>query len=191
VVDGQFGDPVPAVVQLGRNVAVALPVEVDPVECFGAVGLECTPEVVDVGAGESGQSGLDVRRDRLRYRVLPVATPAADAVVPVGQFVEESRDIGGVVLSVRVHRDDEFARGLFDAGVERRALSEVARQQHADDFLVFGRQVQDGLPRPVRAAVVDDDHLDRPVDGVVVEHSQYLGDEVGDVVRLVVRREDD
>ena len=70
-------------------------------------------------------------------------------------WVDVRRDLGGVVLQVPVHGDDDFAPGVVESGLQTGRLPEVlAEFDHLDVFvlLINGPKQRIG---PVAAAVVD------------------------------------
>ncbi len=132
----------------------------------------------------------DHRRQPARHeRVLAVAPPAGHDVVAGVEGREQARDVGGVVLEVAVHGDDDLAGGVIDAGRERGGLSEVAHQAHE----VHARIVAGGRDQArigvVVAAVVDEHDLAR--EPQAIGGRLELGDQGLGVRGLVVDGDDD
>jgi len=71
----------------------------------------------------------------------------------------EPGDVGGLVLQVAVHRDDDASTGTDDAGVHRRVLAEIALERHDPYARIRGMQPLEDGEGAVRGAVVDEDQL--------------------------------
>ena len=128
-------------------------------------------------------------RQRLVQRILPALLPARDEIEALRQRRREIGDLGRVVLTVAVHRDDDAAaRGGEPVG-ERRRLAEVTPQ--LDDAHVvasFGEPAHD-RKRPVGGAVVHEDDLERGA--ARSQRLVDLGNERLEAVRLVVNGDDE
>ena len=59
---------------------------------------------------------------------LAILLPARDDVVALLHLGHERRDLGGHVLAVAVHRDDDVAAALVEPDAERGRLAEVPAQ---------------------------------------------------------------
>src|SRR5215475_8017389 len=96
-------------------------VERDLIENFAAVGLEGCAKIVNVDSAELGHqpvraAGGDAPQPEI---VDALFAPAADDVVTLGDFFEENRNIGGIMLQVAIHGDDELAARVIETGGER------------------------------------------------------------------------
>src|SRR5256885_11665264 len=104
-------------------------------------------------------------------------------------MAEELLDVGGVVLEIAVHRNDDVAAGVLDAAGHRRRLSEVETEADGAKgrFLarVRGELGEGAVLRPV----VDADDLVRSAQAV--QHAEQLVEQRLDVGLLVVKRDDD
>ena len=109
----------------------------------------------------AGDAVEDLRRDAARERVAALRLPAGDEVVALVELREQPRDLGRVVLQVAVDRDDDLARGLAEAGVERGRLAEVAAQPDDADVVVRVVESRERAEGAVGRAVVDEDRLPR------------------------------
>src|SRR5450631_3872492 len=100
-----------------RDEAVELSVKRNLPENFAAVGFKGGAEVVDVDAAQLGHEpvGATGRKAAQPEIVDAILAPAADDVVALGNFLEEQRDVGGVVLQVAVHGDDVFPPGMVES----------------------------------------------------------------------------
>ena len=104
--------------------------------------------------------------------VLAVLAPAGADVEALVELREQLGDVGGIVLQVAIHRDDDLAGGEIEAGHHRGGLAEIAAEMddfHARDSRRRGAS-SDGLAAVV-AAVIDENQLPRPAD-----RSHNLGD---------------
>ena len=93
------------------------------------------------------------------------------------------------MLQVAVHRDHGLAPSDVEPGRQRDLVAEVARQPDDLDAWVAGMQLDGQTVGAVAAAVVDEDDLPGPVQGV--EHRRQLLDESRQHLLLVVQRDDD
>ena len=124
-----LGDPEAGLRGDHRDVPVQLAVDDDRVDHIAAVGLEAAVEVVQRDAGRLAHRPVEeARRQRLVEGVLAALLPAGHEVVALLERRDEVGDLGGVVLAVAVHRDDDVAAGGGEAVRERRRLAEVAPQ---------------------------------------------------------------
>ena len=72
--------------------------------------------------------------------VLAIGPQAQHGVVSFVDFFQEQGDVGGVVLQVAVHGDEDVAGGEVDAGLEGGGLAEVAAQaNHLDARVAPGQ----------------------------------------------------
>ena len=83
-----------------------------------AVGLEGGAEVVDIDAAQFGHQPVGTtRRNAAQPEIVDaLLAPSADNVVAFGNFLQEARDVGGIVLQIAVHGDDVFAAGVVETG---------------------------------------------------------------------------
>src|SRR5439155_26251700 len=90
-------------------------------------------------------------------------------VVPLFPVIEERWDQDGWMLKVRVERDDDIARRVFEASCQSRLMADVSTQcQIADARVGRGQRVQD-LQRAVARAVVDVEDLNVVVGPQAIE----------------------
>src|SRR6516162_3498112 len=81
--------------------------------------------------------------------------PAAYNINLAAACSQQTRDLVGIILQVRVHSYYDFAVRSSKTGGKRRGLAEVPPQANAMDAGIFASQVADDLPRTVRAAIID------------------------------------
>ena len=93
--------------------------------------------------------------------VVAVLAPAAHHVGARVERRDQARDLAGRVLEVRVERHDRVGGAAREAREHRRVLSEVAREPDRREARIAPRGLLEQRPRPVAAAVVDDDRAPR------------------------------
>ena len=140
-----------------------LPIDAeDGSERIARVGVVGTAEVGDVGRREAAQHPVDeLRGKRAPPGVFAPPAPAGCDVRAVRDGADQLREVGGLVLQISVHRDDDVAAGANEARVHRRMLAEVALEANRLDPRVARVQSLDRRPGAVARAVVHDDHLER------------------------------
>ena len=94
-----------------------------------------------------------------------------------------------VVLQVAVHRDQDLAPGVLDAGRHGRRLAVVAPELHDAKSRVVPGDVDGKLKGAVTAAVIDEHHLER--DAQWLDRLDDGRVHAPDVVLLVVEGNDD
>ena len=167
VADGHLDDFCADPFGVGDDEAVHFAVEVEALDDFAAVGLEGAAVVVD----REFQVGLDEVVEDLGGEgpdtgVLAVLAPAADDVgVFAFEEVEHCGDVGGVVLEVAVHGDDDAAAGEVEAGGEGGGLAEVAAKADEADLREARGCGAEGVPGAVGGAVIDEDGLGGAAEG--------------------------
>src|SRR5258708_39631924 len=117
------------------NKAVHFSVKGHLLEDFAAVGLEGGSEVVNVDAAQLGHEpvGAAGRKAAQPEIVYAVLAPSADDVIPLGDFFQENRNVGGIVLQIAVHGDDVFAAGVIQSGGWTCRLAKGAAQPYNRD----------------------------------------------------------
>src|SRR5687768_9113616 len=96
--------------------------------------------------------------------------------------------MSGIVGEVRVHLEDELVAVIYrpvEPGDIRGPEAQFAGPMDDVDPRVGGRELVGKRSGPVRRAVVDDEHLESRV------LSQYLRHDRGEIVALVVGRDND
>jgi hypothetical protein len=103
---------------------------------------------------------VDLGGKRLRGRVVPVHAPRRDQVRALLHPAEELRDLLGLILEIRVHREDDRVAALVEPGRERGRLAEVpAKANDAGVLRVAHIERLEELRGAVPAAVVHEDDL--------------------------------
>ena len=71
--------------------------------------------------------------------VLTLNAPAADHVVPGVDVFEHHGDIGGVVLQISIHQDNDIADRMINTGGNGGGLTKVTAQDDCPEMVrVFG-----------------------------------------------------
>src|SRR3954447_525665 len=125
VIHGQLGHAEAEMMREHRDEAMALAVELDVLEHFGAVRLKPAVHVVELHTGRyTSRAVVDLRDEAPHEWVLPVALPTGHEVIALVELREQIGNLGCVVLEIGVHRDDDVALCDGDPGIEGRCLSE-------------------------------------------------------------------
>ena len=113
----------------------------------------------------------------------------ADDVVTRRNFLDEHRDIVGIVLQIAIHGDDVLAARVIESSGEARGLSEIAAQLHNRHSAVHRSDLPQHGERLVARAVIDENDLK----ALAIRFHDRLQTiiEVGDVLLLVMQRYDD
>ena len=120
----------------------------------------------------------------LRFLRQPVTTSK-----PSSSLAIIARDVGGIVLAVGVHGDDDSPRRGAKAGVEGRRLPGVATEEERLEVFALAGGLPQELDAAVAAAVVDGDDL--VLFARRREHRLELVEQRNDVLALVVDGKDD
>ena len=143
---------------------------------------------MDVDAAQLGHEPVGAARGEAAQPEIidAILAPAADDVVALGNFFEEQRNVGGIVLQVAVHGDDVFAAGVVESSGEAGGLAKIAAQLDDGHAAVDGGNLAQQRERAVDRAVIDQHHLE----GLAARFHHGLKPrvEVGDVLLLVVER---
>src|SRR5512138_3112505 len=133
----------------------------EPFERGAAIDLERAPDVGErVAEHPPANRVRDARGSAAEPAVLALPSNSGDDV-RVAELLEKERDVGGIVLAVRVERDHDLAAHELEPRDERRALPRLAREVHADDAGARERRLADPGAAFVLAPVVDQDDLVR------------------------------
>jgi hypothetical protein len=140
----------------------------------------------------------DARDDAVRHPahpvaldrgILPLPAPAGHHVVTFRELLEQRRDVGGVVLQVRVDGNQHLSRRVVDGRHHGGRLAVVpAKLEHLEPRVLRGEPPQHGHGA-VGAAVVDgDDFVGHPE---FLHHRGDLLDQQREVLLLVEDRGQD
>ena len=143
------------------NEPVHFSIETDMLQDFAPVTLEGASVVAEADAADPADDSIGGARweNPGQPRVLPILSPAADHIVPLVKFVQDLRNVGGIVLEIGIHGNDDPALGMIETCRQGRRLSEVASElQHQDMMVPFGEIGQDSTAS-VAASVVDEENL--------------------------------
>ena len=158
VVDGNLGQNNAQARGDGGNEAVHLAVETEILDDFPAEGFEGASVVVQFDSGDPGDQPVGDHGGNAAGQppVLAVLSPAADDVEPGFDFFQKMREIGRVVLKIRVHGDDDLAPGVFESGRYRGGLAEILPEADDPHSGIGGADILEDGERCVGASVVDE-----------------------------------
>ncbi len=182
---GQFGHLEAARVGQRGYEAMKLALQPDLVHDVGAVGLQAAVVIVQAHARRPAHDGVE---HATRYEAPPgivaFTLPAAHQIVALVEYRQQPRQLCRIVLQVGVHRHDGSALRCAEAGGQGGRLAEVPAQPQAAHPLIAPRERADRLPRPIDAAVVDEDHLE--IEPVLIRHVRDFAVEQLESAALVV-----
>src|SRR5687767_4564701 len=108
------------------DIAVELSVELELLDGFRPIQLESAVEVAELEAARGAHGQVeDLRWERLVDGVVPRLLPAAHDVIALFELREKAGYLLGIVLQIRVQRENEASAYAAKAGVERRSFAEV------------------------------------------------------------------
>ena len=110
MVDRELGDSVAPIVGQDGQEAMELAVHPQVPHDVGAVGLEAAVEIVQAEARDTADHGVeDARWDPAGDRIAPLHLPAGHQVEAFVELRQQARDLGRIVLQVRVDGDDDVS----------------------------------------------------------------------------------
>jgi hypothetical protein len=120
VADGDLGDACPFPGGVDRDETVHLAVEAHVFEDLPPVGLERAAIIVQRHMEQRRDQPIgDDRRQSAGQRiVLARHAPARDDIEALSELGEEPRNVGGIVLAVAVHRDDDVAAAVLNRRIK-------------------------------------------------------------------------
>src|SRR6185369_12081811 len=171
-----------------RNKPMQLSVELQLFDHLATISLECRPEVMQLQTTQfrhqpicdaAGKSSRDPS-------ILPLITPAADNVVAFAEFRDECRDLGGIVLEIAVHRNDDFTAREVEPSLQSGSLSKVLAQTDNGDARVRIGNFRKNLGCLIAASIVHEN------DFIITVEFRHRCHDAGiqrtDVVFLVIKR---
>jgi len=138
---------------------------------------------------ESLLTGLGQDLDLLTFRGTLMLMVGLDLEVRVGEVLDESGNVGRVVLQVSVERGGDLTAHRPESGLERTALPVLAVEGEDPDAAVHGRDLAHVFEASVTASIVDEEQLD--ASGLISQHLEDLAVEGLEGVALVVDGDDD
>lgn len=78
-------------------------------------------------------------KDAGEERILSFPPPAADDVISLLQFLQDSRDVGRIVLKIGVKGNYDPTSRIFEASRNRSRLSKIPNKLEEEDLLVSCR----------------------------------------------------
>ena len=164
-------------------------VELQTFQTFAAKSFERTARIHDVVAGHPVTEGVgDAGGKALPPPILPAVANTANGV-PVGQHLDEARNVDWVILQVPVERHDGRALGQMETRRQGRRLAQIALETRHADAGIGLLGALEFVRRPVPTAVVHKEEFERP--GPSRECSAQFLNQRGDVSRFVKDRNND
>ena len=191
MVDDDFGDLGAVPLRVDGEEAVHLAIEPDALDDLAPIRLQRAAEVVQAHAAHEGDEavGHDARGVALDGVVLAVLAPAAHDVEALFELGEQERDVGGVVLEVAIHRDDDVTAGEIEASHHRGGLAEIAAEMDDLHALVAAGDLVEQLIGAVGRAVIDEDELPRLAD--LLHCGPHAIVELGNISGFIADRDGD
>ena len=95
----------------------------------------------------------------------------------------------GIVLQIAIHSDDVFAARVIETSGEPGSLAEIAAKFHHGDTAVYGSNLAQHREGVIAGAIIHQHNFERFTSGL---HDRFQAVvEVGDVLLLVMQRDDD
>ena len=150
MVHREFGDAEALGVGEDGGESVEFAVEANVLGDLDAVGLEAAVEVVELDTGDVADGGVEeFARHGLAHGILAALLPSRDEVITLIDRLDEAGDLGGVVLEIAVHGDDEVVVDRGEPGGETSGLAEVATMAKTTDMGIARGEVGDHGPGAV------------------------------------------
>ena len=93
--------------------------------------------------------------------VLPVFSPTGNDVEPFIKFVQQTRDVGRIILHIGVHRNQHLAARRMDARSHRRRLTVVSSQSDHAYARVFRGKFAQHIQASIARTIVNVDDFGR------------------------------
>jgi hypothetical protein len=93
-------------------------------------------------------------------------TPAHHDIIPLLDLLHEQGNVGGIILQIGVHGDQDLARCMVDACYHGRSLAMIAPELDHTDARINVRQGFTAHESIVRTAIVDEEDLEAPSHGL-------------------------
>src|SRR5438132_4701210 len=145
-----------------RNETMQFTVERNLFQNVAAVGLEGRAKIVDIDTAQFSHQPVSTEgRDAAQPEIIDAAlAPSTDDIVAFGDFFQEYRDIGRVVLQIAVHGDDVLAAGMIKSGGQSGGLAKIQAQLDDRDTAIHGSDFAQQLESPVTGAIVHEDEFE-------------------------------
>ena len=124
--------------------------------------LERAPGVVDAVMGKHIPHAVgDSGRQFLDQPILSLLPPSAHEIMGIS-IGEEFQDVFAVLLKVAVYLDDNVSERLIEARFERAGLAVISIEVENPNLSVLCGHAIQRLTAAVAAAIVHEDHFERP-----------------------------
>jgi hypothetical protein len=98
--------------------------------------------------------GDDRRYPPCPEAILPVLSPSANHIKTFFYLRKDSRYIGGIILEISVHADNNFTACIFESRRHRRSLTEIFSEAHYLHSRILSVDPLEDLESLVSAAVI-------------------------------------
>src|SRR5467141_2953125 len=138
-----------------------LPIEGEVLNNLSAVGLEGSAKVMQWDSRKLSHGPIRnaARQAAGKPSVFPFRAPTTNDVEAFVKFFDERRNLGGIVLQIAVHGDDDFASGGVKPRLQRRSLTKVSPQSDHTNARICFLNIPKNCGAAVCAPVVDEDDL--------------------------------
>ncbi len=191
VADGDFANRGAVPRRESGNETVQFAVKGDLLQNLAPIGFESRAEVMDIHAAEFGHQPICTARGKAAQPEIVDAAfaPSADDVIALGNFFQEQRYVGGIVLQVAIHGDDVVAAGMIEAGGESGGLPKVAAQADDRDAAIDRGNFTQHVEGTVAGAVIDKDDFKAGAMGLHDGLEAIV--QIGDILLLIVQGHND
>jgi len=161
------------------------------VDDFAAVRLEGGSKIVDVYAAELRHQPIGAARGKAAHHEVidALLTPPAHDVITLGDLLQKTRNVIGIMLKVAIHGDDVFAGGVIESRSEGRSLAKVSAQLDYRNPTVNGRDLAEQMEGEIRTAIVNEDEFE--AFGMGFHHPFQAVIENGYVLLFVMKGDND
>src|SRR5581483_4491490 len=149
----------------GWNEPVQFTVKRNLLQNLATIGLERRSKVVDIDSAQFGHHPVGAAgRDAAQPQIIdPALPPAADDVIPLGDFLQKYGNIRRIVLQVTIHGDDVLTAGMIESCGQGGCLAEVTGQANNGHAAIYGSDFAQQREGAVAGAVVNKDDLEAAV----------------------------
>lgn len=161
MIDLHFSDGDSQLAGDSRNEAVKFSIKLDIFDDFFPEGFQSAAVVVKFNPGDRRNQpvGDDGRKAAAEEFVFPLPPPAADDVVSCFDLLDKKRDVMGIVLEIRVERDDNITPGMVESCRKGRSLAKVFSEFDDFDSVILPVKTFQRKKGFILASVIDEDDL--------------------------------
>ena len=174
---GDLRDAKAARVREHRNEPMQFAVDGDLASDVGSEQLQAAVVIVQLESRQTADHPVENATGKnFVPRIEPSLLPTVDDIETLVELAEKIRDLGGIVLQVSVHHQNQVAASGSHSGGERGGFAEVAPKADAGDSVVLFGELLNRFPTSVARAIIDEDHF--VLDVVTLTRSHDLGQQL-------------